>query len=129
LLLQEPIRGGGVGRVPGEGSAAFFDASLRMRKNVARFEGGPPYISPAKRPPEEQAKLAERIRVARRHRKSWDEIAEAEGIPKRTLQHFAQRARERRSASPEREGTLAVMLRVWRERHPEASGGEDRHSS
>jgi hypothetical protein len=58
---------------------------------MLRETGGPPsYLPPKKRSLYEQLELARRISDARifRPRSTWDEIAEAERIPKRTLQHF-----------------------------------------
>jgi hypothetical protein len=48
------------------------------------------YTPPKRRPLLEQVALAYRIVVARHvvPRMTWDEIAELEGVPKRTLQHF-----------------------------------------
>jgi hypothetical protein len=47
-------------------------------------------VSPKSRPLLEQVSLAERIMVARheRPRVTWEQLAEIEGVPKRTLQHF-----------------------------------------
>lgn len=52
--------------------------------------GPPSYLPPKKRSLLDQVELAQRIGVARivRPRSTWDEIARAERIPKRTLQHF-----------------------------------------
>ena len=58
---------------------------------MLRDRGGPPsYLPPKKRSLLGQVELAQRIGVARivRPRSTWDEIARAERIPKRTLQHF-----------------------------------------
>ena len=48
------------------------------------------YVPPKSRPLLDQLDLAYRIIVARvsPEPSTWDEIAAAEGIPKRTLQHF-----------------------------------------
>jgi hypothetical protein len=46
------------------------------------------YWPPRSLPLYEQVDLLQRIAVARATRSTWDEIAEAEGVPKRTLQHF-----------------------------------------
>jgi hypothetical protein len=50
------------------------------------------YWPPRSRPLYEQVDLLQRIAIARCSLAgpglTWDEIAEAEGIPKRTLQHF-----------------------------------------
>lgn len=99
------------------------DLSIRLCRNVARNRESP--IRAAEEPPLlQQVALAERIAVARnlRPRMTWDEIAEAEGVPKRTLQHFYRRwldglGRRRRRTNAERE--LARRLermentRVW----------------
>ena len=47
-------------------------------------------MPPKSRPLLEQVALAQRIVIARHGspRMTWDEIAELEGVPKRTLQHF-----------------------------------------
>lgn len=46
------------------------------------------YWPPRSLPLYEQVDLLQRIAVARATGSTWDEIAEGEGIPKRTLQHF-----------------------------------------
>ncbi len=48
------------------------------------------YVPPKSRPLLEQIELARRIAMARSAPLSltWDQIAEVEGIPKRTAQHF-----------------------------------------
>lgn len=46
------------------------------------------YWPPRSLPLYEQVDLLQRIAVARATGSTWDEIAEAEGTPKRTLQHF-----------------------------------------
>lgn len=46
------------------------------------------YWPPRSLPLYEQVDLLQRIAVARATGSTWDEIAEVEGVPKRTLQHF-----------------------------------------
>lgn len=46
------------------------------------------YWPPRSLPLYEQVNLLQRIAMARATGSTWDEIAEIEGIPKRTLQHF-----------------------------------------
>lgn len=58
---------------------------------MLRDEGGSRslvYWPPRSLPLYEQVALLQRIAVARATGSTWDEIAEVEGIPKRTLQHF-----------------------------------------
>jgi hypothetical protein len=62
---------------------------------MLRDWGGTPlhYVPPKSRPLYEQVNLLRRIAVMRcslptRPGLTWDEIAAAEGVPKRTLQHF-----------------------------------------
>jgi hypothetical protein len=57
---------------------------------MLRDRGGADYLPPKKRSLLDQVELAQRIGIARtiRPRSTWAEIALAERIPKRTLQHF-----------------------------------------
>jgi hypothetical protein len=65
---------------------------------MLREWGGPPtpyfpYVPPKSRPLYEQVDLLQRIAILRcgppgEHGMTWDEIADAVGVPKRTLQHF-----------------------------------------
>jgi hypothetical protein len=58
---------------------------------MLRDRGGPIdiYVPPKSRPLLEQVELAQRVAIARTGLSmNWEEIAGAEGIPKRTLQHF-----------------------------------------
>lgn len=83
------------------------------------------YIPPKSRPPLDQLDLAYRIVAARcsPEGSTWDTIAAAEGIPKRTLQHFyrnwlegvgAPTKRRRSERPPSREVTrLLSYYRVY----------------
>jgi hypothetical protein len=75
-----------------------------MLRESEKKGGNPPYISPAKRSAKDQAELAERIKLAResKPKRSWDELAEAEGIPKRSLQYFYRSYRDRNEVSSPR---------------------------
>lgn len=66
---------------------------------MLRVEGGSPslvYRPPRSRSLYEQVNLLQRIVLFRSSVAglTWDEIAEIEGIPKRTLQHFYRSARD-----------------------------------
>jgi hypothetical protein len=92
---------------------------------MLRFEGGPPktYISPKKRPLFDQIALAERIVLARvlRPPMTWDEIAQDEGVSKRTLQHFYKRWLDDPGVRPQYQdvrGELGKRLRALEAEQP-----------
>lgn len=71
------------------------------------------YIPPKSRPLLDQLDLAYRIIVARfaPEPSTWDGIAAAEGIPKRTLQHFHQSWLEGVGAPTKRRGSERTVAR------------------
>lgn len=70
-----------------DSSESLLDRLDRLRKLTPAARG---YVPPKSRPLLDQLDLAYRIIAARLSLEpsTWDEIAAAEGIPKRTLQHF-----------------------------------------